>query len=83
MSGGQQALKDLVNEASLGGRRALTTQDAGTVIDWAREYNYPGFRASPSDLSTPSNWTANPVPHIHMPGVGSGHVPVAQGTKPG
>jgi len=42
----------------------------------AEEVNYPGFRANPGDLATPSNWTANPVPHIHLGGVGTGHIPV-------
>jgi len=76
MTEGQVALKELVEEATLGGRQALNSADTTTVIEWAQEVNYPGFRASPGDLATPSNWTANPVSHIHLPGVGSGHIPV-------
>ena len=79
----QQALQQLVNDATRGGRVPLSAQDAQTVMQWAREVNYPGFRASAGDLASPSNWTANPVPHIHLPGVGrGGHVPVAPGLTP-
>lgn len=81
----QQALKELVEEASHGGRRPLSSEDAETILDWAAEFDYPGARAGAGDLATPSNWTANPVPHIHIPGAGrggSGHVPVAPGVQP-
>ncbi len=76
MTADQIALKELVEEATLGGRRALNQADTQTVMQLARETQYPGFRASPGDLANPSNWGANPVPHIHLPGVGSGHTPV-------
>jgi hypothetical protein len=80
----QQALKELVDEATMGGRKPLSVADAETVLDWAEEVRYPGARASPADLATPSNWTANPVPHIHIPGAGrpGGHVPVEPGVRP-
>jgi hypothetical protein len=79
----QRALQQLVNEATLGGRRPLTASDAQIVMQWAREINYPGFRAGAADLASPSNWVANPVPHIHLPGVGrGGHVPVVPGIIP-
>jgi RHS repeat-associated protein len=76
MTPDQIALKNLVEETTLGGRRPLTAADANTVLDLAHQVRYPGVRASAADLATPSNWTANPVPHIHFPGVGSGHIPV-------
>ena len=82
MSADQQALKELVDEASLGGRRALSVDDAQTIKAWADEVGYRGVRASAEDVADPSNWTANPVPHFHFPGVGSGHIPVAPGLPP-
>jgi hypothetical protein len=83
MSGDQRALKDLVDEATQGGRKPLSRQDAETVLDWADETHYPGVRAKPGDVSSPSNWKANPVPHIHLPGAGRrGHVPVELGVRP-
>lgn len=83
MTPDQQALKELVNEASAGGRRALSRSDAETVLDWAEETGYPGVRAHPNDVSDPSNWQANPVPHVHIPGAGrGGHVPVEAGVRP-
>ncbi len=83
MTGDQRALKELVDEATLGGRKPLSVDDADTILDWAREYNYPGVRASPGDVGVPSNWTANPQPHIHIPGAGrGGHVPVQPGVQP-
>lgn len=82
MTPDQQALKELVDEATLGGRQPLTVDQAQTVLDWADEVGYPGVRAGPGDVSVPSNWTANPVPHIHFPGVGSGHIPVDPGLPP-
>ena len=81
----QQALQDLVRDATLGGRKPLTCPDAETVLDWADEYGYPGVRATPGDVADPSNWYGHPnrSPHIHLPGtVPSGHVPVAPGVKP-
>ena len=78
----QRALQELVDEASLQGHKMLSKEDAETILDWAKEYDYPGVRAKPGDLSTPSNWRANPVPHIHFPGVGNGHIPVEPGVNP-
>jgi len=85
MSPDQEALKEIVEEASRGGRNPLSVADAEAILDWAEEVNYPGARALPGDLANPSNWTANPVPHIHIPGAGrgsSGHVPVSPGVTP-
>jgi hypothetical protein len=82
MTPDQQALKELVDEATLGARQPLTVDQAQTVLDWADEVGYPGVRAGPGDVSVPSNWTANPVPHIHFPGVGSGHIPIDPGLPP-
>jgi RHS repeat-associated protein len=83
MTGDQQALKQLIDEATRGGRKPLSASDAETIMDWAQEYKYPGFRASPGDVGVPSNWTANPQPHIHIPGAGRrGHVLVEPGVQP-
>ncbi|MBM4001476.1 MAG: RHS repeat-associated core domain-containing protein [Planctomycetes bacterium] len=83
MTPGQQALRELVDETTLGGRRPLTTSQAETVLDWADEVGYPGVRAKPGDVADPSNWTGNPVPHIHIPAAGrGGHVPVQPGVRP-
>jgi hypothetical protein len=83
MTANQIALKTLASEATTGGRKALSTRESQIVIDWAQETNYPTFRASANDLAFPSNWTANPIPHIHLPGaVKGGHIPVAPGLAP-
>ena len=72
----QAALRTIVNEATNYGRKKLSVADTETVIDWAKQSNYPGFRASASDLADPSHWVKGP--HIHMENVGrSGHVPVS------
>jgi hypothetical protein len=77
MTEDQVALKDLVNETTNKGRVPLSRENTETVMGWAKEYNYPGFRAGPNDLAKPSNWDARPVPHIHLRGAGrSGHVEV-------
>lgn len=81
----QAALRDLVNDATFGGRIPLDLDDAETVLDWAGELGYPGARASPGDVSDPSNWLGHPgrPPHIHLPGAGrGGHVPVRPGLPP-
>ena len=83
MTPDQRALKELVDEATRNGRKPLTRDNAETILDWADEVNYPGVRAKPGDVADPSNWTANPVPHIHIPGAGrGGHVPVEPGVRP-
>jgi RHS repeat-associated protein len=83
LAGERQALRDLVNEVTNGGRTPLSPEDAETVGDWAKEVGYPGARATPGDVADPSNWNANPVPHVHIPGAGrGGHVPVEPGTAP-
>ncbi len=82
----QVALQRLVKEETAFGSKPLSVNDAETIMDWAQEYSYPGFRASPGDLSIDpaiNNWAARPIPHIHIPGtVNNGHVPVAPGVKP-
>jgi RHS repeat-associated protein len=75
MTADQVALKSLVSEATLGGRQALIQSEAKAAMQMASEVSYPGFRASAADLSTVNNhWIGGP--HFHMPGVGSGHIPV-------
>ena len=81
MTPDQQALKELADEASLGGRRPLSGSDANTLLDWGGEVCYPGLRASPADLApTGNHWVGGP--HINFPGVGSGHIPVGSGVIP-
>jgi RHS repeat-associated protein len=83
MTPDQQALKELVDEATFGGRRPLSTDQAETVLDWADEFGYPGARAKPGDVANPSNWSGGSgQPHIHIPGVGNGHIPVQPGVSP-
>jgi len=79
----QQALKELVDEASLSGNRPLSVADAETILDWADEVGYPGVRANPGDVGVPSNWPGGGgQPHIHFPGVGrSDHIPVQPGVR--
>ena len=80
MTPDQQALKELVDETTLGGRRPLPTDQAETVLDWAEEVNYPGWRAGPGDVAG-DHWIG---PHINLPGTGrpGGHVPVDPGVGP-
>jgi Pretoxin HINT domain len=80
----QQALQQLINEATNGGRTTLSAQNAETALDWAQELNYPGWRANWGDVTYPSNWFGKGgIPHIHLPGVGrNGHVPVDIGVIP-
>src|SRR5262249_31671002 len=81
MSKDQQALKELVDELSLGGRRPLTSEQAEVILDWANEVGYPGWRAGPADVLPPGNWSGGT--HIHLPGAGrAGHVPVGPGVRP-
>ncbi len=58
MTADQIALKELVEEATLGGRKALNAADTEAVMQWANETKYPGYRASPGDLANPSNWNS-------------------------
>lgn len=80
----QEALRDMVNDATLGGRRPLSVGDAEAALDLADQAQYPGVRAKAGDVGTPSNWGgAGGQPHIHLPGAGrGGHVPVDPGVRP-
>lgn len=71
---GQEAFKDVVGEATNGGHTPLSPEDAETIGEWGREVQYPGFSDDPSHLADPFHWVGGP--HIHVPGVGSGHIPV-------
>jgi hypothetical protein len=83
MTADQRAFKELVDEATKGGRIPLSRDQAEWVLDMAEEIGYPRVRAGLGDLANPSNWTANPTPHIHIPGAGrSGHIPVEPGVIP-
>jgi len=80
----QQALRELVDEETHGGRRPLSRDDAETILDWADEVRYPGARATANDVTgnhPGTQWHRRP--HIHIPGAGrGGHVPVQPGVKP-
>jgi hypothetical protein len=80
----QQALRELVNEVTNGGRKPLSVQDAEAILDLARETNYPGVRAGAGDVAFPSNWPGKGnIPHIHIPDAGrGGHIPVMPGVRP-
>jgi len=86
MTPDMQALKELVDEASLKAHKALKTGDAEIILDWAKEVKYPGWRADIGDVTFPSKWKGRKghpkEPHIHIPGVGSGHIPVDPGVIP-
>jgi len=79
----QRALREIVNETTNGGRKPLTVDQAETVLDWATEVKLPGARAVPSDVIGNHPGTKfDGIPHIHIPGVGNGHIPVAPGVNP-
>ncbi|MCX7419868.1 MAG: polymorphic toxin-type HINT domain-containing protein [Planctomycetia bacterium] len=82
MSPDQIALKELTHEASNGGRKALDAKTANTLLDWADEFSYPGWRASANDLATQGNHWVTGLPHIHIPGIGSHGIPVLPGVIP-
>ncbi len=71
----QKALKELVKEVTKNGKKAISVADAKIIRDFAKEVNYPGVRASMADLAKQNNhWVGGP--HMHFPGVGSGHIKV-------
>jgi RHS repeat-associated protein len=71
----QIALKDLVKEATLNGRKALTVADTKIVTELANEVKYPGFRATLEDMNPINNHWGGGA-HIHLPGIRSGHIPI-------
>ncbi len=77
MSADQIALKSLVNEGTLGGRKALSQLDAQAAMQMANDIRYPGFRVSTADLNPFNNhWVGGA--HFHFPGMqkGGGHIAV-------
>jgi hypothetical protein len=80
----QQALLQMIDDMTLGGRRPLTVAEANTVLDLAEECQLPGVRAGAGDVNPPGGpglWDNQP--HIHIPGAGrGGHVPVQPGVAP-
>ena len=77
MNADQIALKSLVDEATLGGRQALSQSEAEAAMQMANDINYPGFRVSPADLDPFNNhWIGGP--HFHFPGLpkGGGHISI-------
>jgi RHS repeat-associated protein len=90
MNEDQQAIKDLADEATNGGRVPLSPEEADILIEWAQEYDYPNWDAAPGDIGHGGlnpNWdpkkTGEGQPHIHLPGAGrGGHVPVEPGMTP-
>jgi len=72
----QIALKELIEEASNGGRKALTKYEAEAAMQLAKDVNYPDFRYNPlKDGAIFNNHWETGQPHFHFPGVGSGHIP--------
>jgi len=65
----RQALNDLINDVTLGGRRPLSDNDADTVLDWTDELGISGAR----DDRESDHWRGGP--HIHVPGSGIRHIP--------
>lgn len=66
----REALNDLINDATHGGRKPLTDSEADTILDWAREV---GVQDSRDDRGT-SHWDGGD--HIHVPGYGGKpHIP--------
>jgi len=66
----QEALKDLIDEETLGGRKPLSNEDADAILDWADEVGINGAR----DDRGKDHWEGGD--HIHVPGSGIGHIPV-------
>jgi len=75
MTADQIALKELVHEATLGGRKAISEYEANAIMDMAEDIGYPGFSRAAADFRTVGNhWVGGP--HINFPGVGNGHISV-------
>ena len=78
---GEHFEKFITHEVSSGGRKALDAKTANTLLDWADEVKYPGWRASVNDLAAQGNhWIMGP--HIHLPGTGGHGIPVLSGVIP-
>jgi hypothetical protein len=85
----QRALLELIDEATMGGRKPLPVSSAESALDLADEVGLPS-RAGPGDVGFPSNWHGGRPPnippgqpHIHIPGsVNGGHIPVHPGVSP-
>ncbi|WP_444923581.1 RHS repeat-associated core domain-containing protein [Microbulbifer sp. DLAB2-AF] len=65
----QQALNDLINDLTYGGRLPLSGSDADTILDWADELGIEGAR----DDRGKDHWAGGE--HIHVPGSGINHIP--------
>ena len=65
----QQALNDIINEETNGGRKPLSGEEADTVLDWANELGIEGAR----DDRGKGHWDEGE--HIHVPGSGIRHIP--------
>ncbi len=75
MTEDQIALKDLVDDATLGGRKAMSMSEAQAAMDLAEDVGYPGFTRDAADFSTVGNhWVGGP--HFNLAGVGNGHIMV-------
>jgi hypothetical protein len=73
----QQALRQLVHEATLGGRKALDHSQARSALELAKQVGLK-TRASIADV-TGAHWIG---PHIHINGIGISHIPILPGFKP-
>ena len=65
----RQALNDIINGETNGGRAPLSDSDADTILDWAGELGIGGTR----DDRGKDHWAGGE--HIHVPGSGQGHIP--------
>ncbi|MCG8636066.1 MAG: DUF6531 domain-containing protein [Desulfobacterales bacterium] len=65
----QQALNDLIDEQTLGGRKPLSEEEVDTILDWGEELGIDGVR----DDRGKDHWKGGD--HIHVPGSGIGHIP--------
>ena len=73
----QQALRQLVHEATLGGRKALDHSQARSALELAKQVGLT-TRASVADI-TGAHWIG---PHIHINGIGISHIRILPGFKP-
>ena len=73
----QQAIRQLIHEATLGGRKALSHSEARSALELAKQAGLT-TRASIADV-TGAHWIG---PHIHINGVGISHIRVLPGLIP-
>lgn len=65
----QEALDDIIKDVTNRGNKPVSDTDADTLLDWGKEVG-----SDVRDDRDADHWVGGP--HIHIPGVVTGHIPV-------